>query len=201
MKNPSEISLRMWLVLPLTIIFGAAVFRMIWNIPVSSFWWLAIGATVTGYFFILRFFSRPVSMERLKAPWIRVGATAGISAGLVVATVYLYSQVPASIAVISRVILRLAIFVNASGYFFLVLLIKPGIILRLKTRPVRVGVTTVITAALVCLTMHTIRFLPSPEALYIQSKVMAILLLAALIAVYPLILKYIWGVWRRDERG
>jgi tellurite resistance protein TehA-like permease len=66
---------------------------------------------------------------------------------------------------------------------------------------VRIGVTVVVTLALTALTIHTIRFLPSPEAAHPFSQVMAILLLAALIAVYPLILKYIWGVWRREEGG
>jgi len=206
MEKPSETSLRVWAMLPLTIIFGAVVFRMSWNIPADVapgqvFWWLAICATVTGYFFILRFLSRPVSMERLKVPWIRAGTISGTTIGLVIATVYLYHQIPVSIAVISKIVLGLAIAVNASGYFLLALLIKPSLISQLKTQPVRVGVSAVITAALTCLTIHTIRFLPSPEAVYVQSKVMSILLLAALIAVYPLILKYIWHVWRREERG
>ena len=65
----------------------------------------------------------------------------------------------------------------------------------------RIGVTAVVTAALVTLTIHTIRFLPSPEAIHIQSKVMAILLLAALSSVYPIILKYIWRVWRSGEKS
>ncbi len=206
MEKPPETSLRVWAMLPLTLIFGAVIFRMSWNIPADItpgqvFWWLAICATATGYFFILRFLSQPVSVERLKVPWIRAGTISGTTIGLVAATVYLYHQIPVSIAVISKVILGLAIAVNASGYCLLVFLIKPSLISRLKTRPVRVGISAIITAGLTCLTIHTIRFLAPPEAVYIQSKVMAILLLAALIAVYPLILKYIWYVWRRNERG
>jgi hypothetical protein len=126
----------------------------------------------------------------------RTGIITGTTIGLVIATVYLYYQIPVSIAIISKVVLGLAIAVNASGYLLLVLLIKPGLISRLKTRPVRVGGSAVITAALTCSIIHAIRFLPSPEAFYVQSKAMAILFLAALIAVCPLILKYIWCVWR-----
>lgn len=189
--------------LPLTLIFTALVFRMSWYIPVTGAperagWWLAIGATVTGYLFILRFLSRPVSVARLKAPGVRAGTISGTAAGLIIATVYLYHQVPESVAVISRVVLGLAILANAGGYFLLVFLIKPGLISRLKTRPVRVGASVIVGAALASLTIHTMRFLPSPEAVYLQSRVMAVLLLAALIAVAPLILRYIWLVWRRE---
>ena len=196
--------LRVWVILPLTLLFGAVVFRMSWNIPAhvapgQVFWWLAICATVIGYFFILRFLSQPVLTERLKVPWIRAGTINGTTIGLIAATVYLYHQIPVSIAVISKVVLWLAIVVNAGGYFFLVLLIKPDLSLRFKTRPVRLGVSALITIALISLTIHTIRFLPSPEAVHIESKVMAILLLAALIAVYPLVIKYIWCVWREKE--
>jgi hypothetical protein len=191
---------------PLTLIFMALVFRMSWNIPVTVVpeqvgWWLAIGATVTGYLFILRYLSRPVSVARLKTPGVRAGTISGTAAGLIVATVYLYHQVPGSIAVISRVVLGLAILVNAGGYFLLVLLIKPGLISRLRVQPVRVGVSVIVGAALASLAMHTMRFLPSPEAVYLQSRVMAVLLLAALIAVTPLILRYIWFVWRREGSG
>ena len=35
MKNPSEIPLRIWVILPTTIIFGAVVFRMSWNITAA----------------------------------------------------------------------------------------------------------------------------------------------------------------------
>jgi hypothetical protein len=204
MKRPSEKSLRIWAIAPLTLIFGALVFRMSWNIRVTVVpeqfgWWLAIGATVAGYLFIIRFLSRPVSRDGLQTPGIRAGMISGTATGLVIATVYLYHQIPGSIAVISQVVLGLAIFVNASGYLLLVLLIKPGLILRLRTRLVRVGVSVVVAAALTSLTIHTMRFLPSPEAVYLQSKVMAILLLAALIAVSPLILSYFWLVWRRKE--
>ena len=204
MKSPSEIPLRVWVILPLSLLFGAVAFRLSWNIPASphpSLWCLAIGGIITGYCFILRFLSQPVTLERLVKPWFRWGAVAGITASLVSATVYLYHQVPLSIAVISKIVLGLAIFVNVSGYLFLVVLFKPGLIHRLKTRPARLGVTVFITAALTCLTIHTIRFLPSPEAAYLQSKIMAVLLLAALTTVHPLVLRYIWREWRGKEKG
>ena len=122
------------------------------------------------------------------------------SAGLAAATAYLARHAPSAIAPVSRVIVGLSLVVVASGYFFLVLLIRPGLITSLKARPLRAGITVVISAALVTLSIHTARFLPSPEAAHLFSRVMAVLLLAALACVYPLILKYVWGVWRREDR-
>ena len=207
MKRLRNLPLRVWGILPLTIIFSAVVFRLTWNIPYSVatiskvLWGLAIGVTSSGYFFILHFLIWPSLTKKLKTRAVRVGATAGVTAALVTATVYLVQQIPVSIATISKVVLGLAIAVVVAGYFLLLLLIRPGLLEKLKTRPVRIGVTAVVTAALVTLTIHTIRFLPSPEAIYLQSKVMAILLLAALISVYPLILRYIWRIWRREDKG
>ena len=95
----------------------------------------------------------------------------------------------------------LAIGVAAGGYFFLLLLIRPGLTQRLKSRLARIGVTAIVTGGLAALTIHTIRFLPSPEAAHPFSKVMAILLLAALISFYPVVLKYIRAVWRMEEES
>ena len=207
MKRLRNLPLRVWAIVPLTIIFGAVAFRLTWNIPLSIatvskvLWGLAIGVTISGYFFLLRLLIWPGLTKKLKTRTVRIGATAGVTAALSVATFYLAQKIPYSIATISKVVLGLAIGITVSGYFFLLLLIRPGLTKKLKTRPMRIGVTAVVTAALVTLTIHTIRFLPSPEAIHIQSKVMAILLLAALSSVYPIILKYIWRVWRSGEKS
>jgi len=204
-KRLRKLPLRIWAIPPLTLIFGAVVFRLTWDIPYFTatiskvLLSLSIAGVVAGYFFILRFLIRPGSAKNLKPRAMRAGAIAGVGVGVAAATAYLVQQVPVSIAPISKVVLGLAIGVAASGYFFLLLLIRPGLIEKLKTRPVRIGVTAVVTAALAALTIHTIRFLPSPEAAHPFSQIMAILLLAALISVYPLILKYIWRVWRRGR--
>ena len=89
-------------------------------------------------------------------------------------------------------ILALSIAVPLNCYAFILrLLISPDWE-KLKSRPVRIGVTAAVTGGLVALTLNPIRFLPSPEAAHILSKVLAILLLAALISVYPIILRFIW---------
>ncbi|MFC1938684.1 hypothetical protein ACFLWM_00805 [Chloroflexota bacterium] len=207
MQRLRNLPLRVWTILPLTIIFGAVVFRLSWNILFATatisqvLWGIVTGATAAGYFFILRFLSQPVPTEKLKSRKSRAGTIALVASGVAIATAYLIQKTPLSIAPISKVVLGLSFAVVSGGHFFLVLLIKPRLINSLKTKPVRIGVTVVVTIALTALTIHTIRFLPSPAAAHPFSQVMAILLLAALIAVYPLILKYIWEVWRAEEGG
>lgn len=207
MQGLRNLPLRVWTILPLTIIFGAAAFRLSWNIFFATattsqvLWGIVTGATAVGYFFTLRLLSRPISTEKLTSRKSRVGAIAFVASGVAIATAYLIQKTPLSIAPISRVVLGFSFAVVVGGYFFLVLLIKPRLISKLKTRLVRIGVTVVVTLALTTLSIHTIRFLPSPDAAHPFSQAMAILLLAALIAVYPLILKYIWRVWRAEEGG
>jgi hypothetical protein len=207
MQGLRNLPLRVWAILPLTIIFGAAAFRLSWNVLFSTstsgnvLWWLVIGATAVGYFFSLRLLSHPVPAERLKGRGMRIGAIACIASGLGIATAYLIQQTPLSIAPISKLVLGLSFAVVVSGYFFLVLLARPGLFQKLRTRPARIVVSAVVTMALVTLSIHTARFLPSPEAAHPFSQTMAILLLAALIATYPLILIYIWRVWRRESVG
>jgi len=207
MQGLTNLPLRVWAILPLTIIFGAAAFRLSWNVLFSTassskvLWGLVIGAIVVGYFASLRLLSRPVPAEKLKGRGMRIGTIACIGSGLGIATAYLIQKTPLSIAPISKVVLGLSLAVVIAGYFFLVLLARPGLFEKLKTRPARIGVSAVVTMALVTLSIHTARFLPSPEAAHPFSQTMAILLLAALIATYPLILRYIWRVWRWEEGG
>jgi len=201
-KRLRDIPLRVWAVVPLTLLFSAATIRLAWGIPYSIataskvLLGLTIAATLAGYSYLLRLLIRPGSTKKLKTRTVRIGLTAGVSAGLVAATIYLVQKIPYSIAIISKVVVGLSMAVVVAGYFVLVLLIRPGLIEKLKTVPARIGVTVVVTTALVTLTIHTIRFFPSLEAAHILSKVLAILLLAALISTYPLILRYIWSVWR-----
>jgi len=205
MQKLRNLPLRVWTILPLSIIFGAAAFRLSWHIFFSTatasqvLWGIATGATAAGYFIILRFLSRPVPTEKLTGRKSRAGTIAFVASGAAIATVYLIQQTPLSIAPISKVVVGLSFVVVAGGYFFLALLIKPSLINLLKTRRVRIGVSVVVSLALTTLSIHTARFLPSPEAAHPFSQVMAILLLAALIATYPLILRYIWRVWRAEE--
>ncbi len=132
-------------------------------------------------------------MRKLRDLPLRIWAIAPLTLIFSAATARLAWNIPYSIATISKVILALSIAVTLICYAFILrLLISPDWE-KLKSRPVRIGVTAAVTGGLVALTLHTIRFLPSPEASpYPVSKVLAILLLAALISVYPIILRFIW---------
>jgi len=189
----------------LTIIMGAVIYRMSWNATTSvgasgeTIWWLAIAGAVMGYCFGIRFLSRPIFMNSLNSFGVRLAVIMGVAISLVMGSIYLYHQIPATIAVISKVVLGTAIFANVGGYLFLVLLIRPELSSGIESRPLRIGISSIVTIGLVSLTIHTIRFLPSPEAVYTQSKVMAILLLAALTSAYPLVIEFVWQIWRVKE--
>ena len=206
MTKPVNLPLRVWTILPLTLLFGAVIFRLTWDFPYAAATGraalsLAIAGITVAYVFIVRFLTAPTHFKKITPAVLRKGTIAGVSAGLAAATIYLARHAPSATAPVSRVIVGLSLVVVASGYFFLVLLMRPNLITSLKARPLRAGATVVISAALITLSIHTARFLPSPEAAHPASQVMAVLLLAALACVYPLILKYVWCVWRREAAG
>jgi len=137
-------------------------------------------------------------VRKLRDLPLRIWAVVPLTLIFSAATVRLAWNIPYSVATISKVILALSIAVTLICYTFILrLLTSPGWE-KLKSRPVRIGITAVVTGGLVALTLHTIRFLPSPEAAHILSKVLAILLLAALISVYPIILRFIWTAWKNN---
>ncbi len=66
----------------------------------------------------------------------------------------------------------------------------------LKSLPVRIWVTIIITGALIDGIIHFVRFVPSPEAASPLSVVIASLLLVGGIGAYLLVLWVIWSVWK-----
>jgi len=140
-------------------------------------------------------------VKRLRNIPLRVWAIVPVTLLFSAATVRLAWMIPYSVATVSKVVLGLAIAVALSGLIFLInFLARPGS-KRLKSQPVRIGITVIATAALVCLTIHTVRFIPSPEGAALFSKVLAILLLAALATAYPLLLRFVWSVWAIKEKN
>ena len=116
---------------------------------------------------------------------------------------------------ISAVIVRLAwavTYAPSAGYLFVVLaillvtlgiyalflylIIKPSL-KKLKSLPVRIWVTIIITGALIDGIIHFVRFVPSPEAASPLSVVIASLLLVGGISAYLLVLWVIWSVWKK----
>ena len=96
------------------------------------------------------------------------------------------------IAAPSLVVIILVMFTTLSIYALLLyLIIKPSL-KKLKSLPVRIWVSVIITAAIISAIVHYIRFVPSPEATSPLSVIIASLLLAASISIYLLVL---WALW------
>jgi len=99
-------------------------------------------------------------------------------------------------AVGTWVIIILLILVTLGIYALLLYLtIKPNL-KKLKSLPVGIGVTVIITATLVSGIIHFIRFVPSPEAASPLSVVIASLLLVGGISAYALVIRVIWSIWK-----
>ena len=104
------------------------------------------------------------------------------------------------VAAPSLVVIILVMFTILSIYALLLyLIIKPSL-KKLKSLPVRIWVSVIVTAAIISAIVHYIRFVPSPEATSPLSVIIASLLLAAGISVYLLALWAVWfkGIKKRD---
>ena len=122
--------------------------------------------------------------------WLMVSITLALGA----VVVRLVWEVINTTAAGSLVIIILLILVILGIYALLLYLtIKPAV-KKLKSLPVRIGVTLIATAAIISATIHFIRFVPSPEAASPLSVIIASLLLMAGISAYPLILRLIWPI-------
>ena len=96
------------------------------------------------------------------------------------------------VAAPSLVVIILVMFTTLSIYALLLyLIIKPSL-KKVKSLPVRIWVSVIVTAAIISAIVHYIRFVPSPEATSPLSVIIASLLLAASISIYLLVL---WALW------
>ena len=122
--------------------------------------------------------------------WLMVSITLALGA----VVVRLIWESTTATAVGSMVIVALLILVTLSIYALLLYLtIKPSL-KKLKSLPVGIGATVIITATLISGIIHFIRFVPSPEAASPLSVVIASLLLVAGISAYLLVLRVIWPI-------
>ena len=127
--------------------------------------------------------------------WLIVSVTLLISAVLVrLAWAVTYAPSAGYLFVV------LAILLVILGIYalFLYLIIKPSL-KKLKSLPVRVWVTIIITAAIIDGIIHFVRFVPSPEAAAPLSVVIASLLLVGGISAYLLVLWVIWPIRKARE--
>jgi hypothetical protein len=101
---------------------------------------------------------------------------------------------------VSYLFVVLAILLVTLGIYalFLYLIIKPSL-KKLKSPPVRIWVTIIITSALIDGIIHFIRFVPSPEAASPISVIIASLLLIGGISAYLLVLWVIWSIRKTRE--
>ena len=123
--------------------------------------------------------------------WLMVSITLALSAVMI----RLAWEVTFTTAVGSMVIIALLMLVALSLYALaLYLAIKPAL-KTVRSLPIRIWVTVIITAGLISGIIHFIRFVPSPEAAAPLSVVIATLLLLAGISAYLLALVLIWSIW------
>jgi len=104
------------------------------------------------------------------------------------------------VAAPSPVVIILVMFTTLSIHALLLyLIIKPSL-KKLKSLPVRIWVSVIVTAAIISAIVHYIRFVPSPEATSPLSVIIASLLLTAGISIYLLVLWALWfkGIKKRD---
>jgi hypothetical protein len=95
------------------------------------------------------------------------------------------------------IIILLIIAILGIYALLLYLTIKPSL-KKLKSLPVAISATTILTGAIAGCVIHYIRFVPSSEASSVRSVVMASLLLAAGVSIYFMVLWVIW--WLRRTR-
>ncbi len=101
---------------------------------------------------------------------------------------------------VSYLFVVLAILLVTLGIYalFLYLIIKPSL-KKLKSPPVRIWVTIILTSALIDGIIHFVRFVPSPEAASPISVIIASLLLIGGISAYLLVLWVIWSIRKTRE--
>ena len=128
--------------------------------------------------------------------WLIVSVTLLISA-VIVRLAWAVTYAPSAgylFVVLAILLVTLGIYV-----LFLYLIIKPSQ-KKLKSLPVRIWVTIIITGALIDGIIHFVRFVPSPEAASPTSVITASLLLIGGISAYLLALWVMWFI-RKDRES
>ena len=127
---------------------------------------------------------------------LRIWLIAAVTLALAAVVIRLVWELTTATAVGTWVIIILLTLVILGIYALVVyLLIKPSV-KKLKSLPVGIGVTVIVTATLISGIIHFIRFVPSPEAASPLSVVIASLLLVGGISAYLLVIRVIWSIWK-----
>jgi len=127
--------------------------------------------------------------------WLIVSVTL-LTSAVIVILAWAVTYAPS----VSYLLVVLAILLVTLGIYtlFLYLTIKPSL-KKLKSPPVRIWVTIIITSALIDGIIHFVRFVPSPEAASPISVIIASLLLTGGISAYLLVLWVIWSIRKTRE--
>jgi hypothetical protein len=127
--------------------------------------------------------------------WLIVSVTLAIAA-VVVRLVWEVIGAPSA----GYLFVVLAVLLVTLGIYALILYltIKPSL-KKLKSLPVRIWVTVIVTVALIDSIIHFVRFVPSPEAASPFSVIIASLLLTACVSAYALVLWVIWFIRKARE--
>jgi hypothetical protein len=127
--------------------------------------------------------------------WLIVSVTL-LTSAVIVILAWAVTYAPS----VSYLFVVLAILLVTLGIYalFLYLIIKPSL-KKLKSPPVRIWVTIIITSALIDGIIHFVRFVPSPEAASPISVIIASLLLIGGISAYLLVLWVIWSIRKTRE--
>jgi hypothetical protein len=127
--------------------------------------------------------------------WLIVSVTL-LTSAVIVILAWAVTYAPS----VSYLFVVLAILLVTLGIYalFLYLIIKPSL-KKLKSPPVRIWVTIIITSALIDGIIHFVRFVPSPEAVSPISVIIASLLLTGGISAYLLVLWVIWSIRKTRE--
>ena len=128
--------------------------------------------------------------------WLIVSITLALSAAMIRLVWELTKTMPTGSLVI---IILLIIAILGIYALLLYLTIKPSP-KKLKSLPVAISATTILTGAIAGCVIHYIRFVPSPEASSIRSVAVASLLLAAGVSIYFMVLWVIWS-FRKTRKG
>lgn len=137
-----------------------------------------------------------LDMSRLSLRlWLVVSITLALGAVIVrLAWEATYTTAAGSMVIIA--LLMLAILGIYTLFLYLVIKASRE---KVASLPVRVSFTVIITAGLTSGIIHYFRFIPSPEAFFPLSVVIATMLLVAGVIAYLLALGLIWSIWKAGK--
>ncbi len=128
--------------------------------------------------------------------WFIVSLTLALSAGII----SLVWRVTITTSAGSLAVIILLILAILGTYALLIYLtIRPSL-KKLKSLPVAISVTLVATGAITDCIIHFFRFVFSPDPILPFGIIAAVLLLAASVGLYLLVLWVIWSVWKAGNK-